>query len=89
MAVTRVWRVYGAEGHRQRESFSPSARYDWSQPGAVRVVEIENADKTGANDYSIIRITRETAEECLREFYGQLFDGIFENCRTGKFEEVL
>ena len=28
--VTRIWRVYGAEGHRQRESFCDSYRYDFS-----------------------------------------------------------
>jgi len=89
MAVTKVWRVYGAEGHRQRESFSPSARYDWSQPGAARVVEIENADKTGTNDFSVVRITRESAEECAEELRGQLCDGIFESSRTGTVEEIM
>ena len=28
--VTRTWKVYGIEGHRQAESFNPSERYDFS-----------------------------------------------------------
>lgn len=84
----RTWKVYGADGHRQRESFSPSAVYDFSENGKTRIIEIENADKTGTNDFSIIRITRDTSEECEEEMEGQLFDGIFENSRFGKVEEI-
>lgn len=31
MAVARTWRVWGANGHRQRESFEPSYKYDWTE----------------------------------------------------------
>ena len=51
MEVTRVWKVYGANGHRQRASFAPSATYDWSSEGDVRKVALENADMTGTNEY--------------------------------------
>lgn len=85
---TRAWKVYGADGHRQRESFSPSYKYDFSEDGKTRIIEVENADKTGTNDYTIIRITRGTAEECVEELEGQLYDGIFENSRTGRIEEI-
>ena len=86
--VTRVWKVYGMDGHRQKESFNDSYRYDFSKDGQVRVIEVENADKTGTNDYSLVRITRNTYKECLEELEGQLTDGIFENYRTGRIEEV-
>lgn len=88
MAVTRTWKVYGAEGHRQRESFSKSTKYDLSENGETRIVEVINSDQTGTNEYSIIRITRDTAEECEEEFDGQLSDGVFENSRVGWFEEI-
>lgn len=88
MAVTRTWKVYGAEGHRQRESFSKSTKYDFSENGKTRIVEVINSDQTGTNEYSIIRITRDTAEECEEEFDGQLSDGVFENSRVGWFEEI-
>ena len=42
----------------------------------------------GTNEYSIVRITRNTAEECLQELEGQLSDGIFENSRVGVIEEI-
>ncbi len=87
--MTRTWKVYGAEGHRQRESFSESYKYDFSEDGKTRIVEVFNFDKTGTNEYTIVRITRDTAEECEREFEGQLSDGIFENSRVGKIEEIM
>lgn len=86
--VTRAWKVFGIEGHRQRESFRKSYKYDWSNPGNVRIVEVENSDKTGTNMYSVIKITRNTSEECVRELEGQLSDGIFENSRYGIVEEI-
>lgn len=86
MAVTMAWKVYGTLGHRQRESFFPSHTNDFSEDGKTRIIEVENSDKTGTNDYSLVRITADTAEECERELQGQLGDGIFESSRTGRVE---
>jgi hypothetical protein len=88
MAVTRTYKVYGADGHRQRESFFPSCLHDFSEGGNTRIIEVLNADRTGTNDYSILRVTRNTAEECDREMRGQVSDGAFENSRVGRVEEV-
>lgn len=85
---TRAWKVYGIDGHRQRESFGKSYKYDFSEGTDVRIIEVENSDKTGTNDYSIIRITRNSSEECEEELRGQLSDGIFENSRVGKVVEI-
>ena len=87
--VTRTWKIYGMEGHRQKESFNSSKTYDFSRDGVTRIVEVENSDKTGTNEYTILRITRDTAEDCENELWGQIDDGIFENCRTGRIEEVV
>ena len=54
--VTRSWKVYGAEGHRQRESFGQSRRFDFSEGDDIKIIEVDNSDKTGTNDFSIIRI---------------------------------
>lgn len=86
--VTRTWKVYGANGHRQAESFNASTCYDWSDGGSVRIVSTHNADVTGTNEYSIVRITRNTAEECQRELDGQISDGIFENYNVGEVVEI-
>jgi hypothetical protein len=88
MSVTRAWKVYGKEGHRQRESFSPSYKHDWIDGDNVRIIEVDNSDKTGTNEYSIIRITRNTALECERELEEQMFEGIFENSHVGYIEEM-
>lgn len=88
MAVTKTWKIYGMDGHRQRESFNKSCKYDFSENETVRIIEVENSDKTGTNDYSIIRITRNSSEECEEELHGQLSDGIFENSRVGKVVEI-
>lgn len=87
--VTRAWKVYGADGHRQRESFGESYKYDFStDEDGIRIIEVENSDKTGTNLYTIVRITRNTWGECEDEFKGQITDGIFENSRVGRIEEI-
>ena len=88
MAVTRAWKVYGAFGHRQKASFGSSATYDWGSSGNIRKITLKNADVTGTNDYTIIQITRNTAEDCERELDGQISDGFFENCVVGKVIEI-
>ena len=50
--TTRSWKVYGMDGHRQRESFNSSYKWDFSDKECgVRIIEVENSDKTGTNDY--------------------------------------
>lgn len=86
--VIRQWKVYGADGHRQRESFNPSYLHDFSSFGNLRIITVFNHDTTGTNDYSIIRIARNTYEECEYELESQLSDGIFENSRIGEVVEI-
>lgn len=88
MAVTRVWKVYGLPGHRQRESFFESVKYNFSEADDVRIIELENSDKTGTNEYTIIRITRNTSAEAESELWSQLYDGAFENSDIGMIEEI-
>ena len=85
---TKAWKVYGLDGHKQRESFSPSYTYDFSTPDDTRVITVQNSDKTGTNLYSVVIITRNTEEECNNEFEGQLWDGIFENSNFGDIDEL-
>lgn len=85
-AITKAWKVYGKEGHRQRESFNKSYTHDFSNENDVRIISVKNSDVTGTNEYSIIEITRNTEAECLAEFEGQLSDGVFENSSFGKIE---
>lgn len=86
--VTRAWRVYGADGHRQRESFGASWGFKERKGEPPRRVKVFNSDVTGTNDYSLIVITSSTAAECERRLQGQISDGVFENSRTGRVEEV-
>lgn len=86
--TTRIWKIYGVEGRRQRASFGKSFVWDFSKNKDVRILEMECSDKTGTNDYVILKITRNTSEDCERELWGQISDGIFENSRVGIIEEV-
>lgn len=46
MTVTRTWKVFGAEGHRQRESFCPSYKRDFSDESiGIRTLEVETVIK--------------------------------------------
>ena len=86
--VTRFWKVYGNPGHRQKISFEKSVMHNFTRPGKLRVIEIWNSDVTGTNEFTVVVITRNTAEECERELNGQLSDGIFENARVGRVVEM-
>ena len=85
---TKNYIVYGLDGHRQRESFFPSSFHDFSREGKTRIITVFNRDETGTNDFTILRIVRDTEMECDTEFYGQLFDGVFENSNVGEFKEI-
>lgn len=86
--VSVNFKVYGLPKHSQRESFAPSERHDFSTAGNVRILETFNSDRTGTNDYNILRITRETREECFDEFEGQLSDGLYENSNWGGYQVI-
>lgn len=87
--VTKTWKVYGRDGHRQKRSFEASVKWNWSDDDCgIRIFEAINADKTGTNEYTIIKITRNTARECYDELDGQLTDGYFENACYGDVIEV-
>lgn len=85
--VTKEYKVYGHPGEEQPFSHQQSFRWDFSDGSDVRIIEVENADKTGTHDYSLVRITRPTEELCDREMIGQYSDGIFENYYTGEIIE--
>lgn len=89
MPETRTWKVYGRDGHRQKASFGKSVRWDFSSKNdGVRILEFINADKTGTNDFTIARITRNDSKECERELSGQITDGYFENMFVGDVIEI-
>ncbi len=88
MAITRSWKVYGMDGHRQRESFFDSYIYNWTKGNDIRVIAVDNCDRTGTNEYSVVHITRNTGEECEEELLAQISDGIFENSRVGDYIEI-
>ena len=83
--IRKEWKVYGVNGHRQRESFSNSYSFK-TLDGAF--IEVRNADMTGTHDYSLVIISAENEKICDEVFEAQLTDGIFENSRTGKIEVV-
>ena len=87
--ITRTWLVYGLPGHRQRESFYPSYKCDFPENEVTRIIEVENSDKTGTNDYSRITITRDSYDECEDELWGQITDGFFENSNVGNVFELI
>lgn len=82
--ITKIYKIYGADGHRQRISFQNSFVWDFSNETETRIIEVDCQDKTKTNDYVIVKITRNTEQDCIDELEGQLSDGLFENSRYGK-----
>ena len=90
--MTKTYKVNGfydgEQQHRIKSSFNPSEILDFSENGKTRIIEIQNSDLTGTNDYSIVKITCDTAEECRSEIEGQISEGYFENYKVGTIEEI-
>lgn len=86
--VTVSWKVYGRGERGLKESYNESYVYDFTRGDDVRIIEVDNFDKTGTHEYSVVRITRNTKELCKKEMCGQISDGIFENQKTGKVERI-
>lgn len=84
----RVWRIYGEEGHRQKQSFEKSYRRDFSNGSDIRIINVKNSDVTGTHEYTEIEIIRNNHNECEYELNGQISDGIFEHCKVGNVVEL-
>lgn len=84
-ATVMAWKVYGADGHRQRISF----RESFTLFSGDNIITVFNSDITGTNEYSIVTITAETINDCQNELNAQLVDGIFENSKYGKIVELI
>ena len=81
----KEWKVYGADGHRQRESFADS--FSLKTMSGARII-ICNSDMTGTHEYTNVIVLDKNEKLCDEVFEAQLTDGIFENSRTGKIEVV-
>ena len=80
-----MYKVNGAAGHRQRESFYPSYKFTTFDNITISVI---NSDLTGTNNYSLIKLESNNERQLEDEFEGQLSDGIFENSNYGVTEEI-
>lgn len=84
----KKWKIYGIDGHRQAASFGKSSMNGETWSGCH--LDILNSDITGTNEYTILVVRAENDEKkCRAELYAQISDGIFENCRVGKIEEMI
>lgn len=86
MNVSRIWKVFGQEGHRQRTSFESSNVYEDLR--ACTRVELYNSDRTGTHQYSIVKIFAINKDECFNTLIAHISDGIFENSKVGKIQEI-
>lgn len=82
--VTKTWIVYGQENRSMPLASLSSFEWDFSnEADGTRIIAVDCKDKTGADYYVIVTITRDTLIDCINEFNGQLSDGLFENCSVG------
>lgn len=84
--TTIKWRLYGADGHRMKDSFGDSETYDFSDDHETRIIKVARKDVLNTNEYIEVTITANTAIDCIRELSGQVSDGLWENCRIGRSE---
>lgn len=72
MPVTMSWKVYGVEGHRQRESFFDSFVYDFSEGNNVRIIAVDNSDRGLFDPYSLIKYDGKNNDILKVDFAGYL-----------------
>lgn len=87
--VSMMFRVMGADGHRQRVSFRSSFVFFQrviSEDGFtnMHLIECRCSDITQSNDYVDLLITASSEAACVSNLRSQLSDGIFENSRFGE-----
>ena len=87
--VTKAWKLYGPNDHKQEESLKPSYKVDLSNDSDTRIYEVFNSDKTGETKYSIVKITTSSSTDCNKELDAQISDGLFEHMNIGEVEEIL
>lgn len=66
-----------------------SVKYDWTEGDDIRIVEVQRADQTGDINSVMVKISRNTAEECESELNGQISDGLFENEKVEKVTAII
>lgn len=87
--ISMMFRVMGADGHRQRVSFRSSFVFFQrviSEDGftSMYLIECRCSDITHSNDYVDLIITACSEAACVSNLRSQLSDGIFENSRFGE-----
>lgn len=88
-SVMRAWKVWSSAYADVKEMNGIYEDFSNENQG-VRILDVQPIDGTDKQEsgYLIVKITRNTAEECYRELEGQLSDGLFENY-GGYAEEEL
>lgn len=79
-SVTRTWKIWSDLYAYVKEK--NGLHYDWSnETQGIRIVDVQPIEGNGTGEcgWLVVKITRNTAEECGRELEGQLSDGLFEN----------
>lgn len=85
--IRKFFKIYGADGHRQKETFNHSSEYCFESRD-VACIRVHNFDATGTHLYSLLEIHGESIEAIEKERDKQISDGIFENCIVGVCESV-
>lgn len=85
---TKMYKIYGREGHRIAESFHKSRDYDYSTPEKMSQIRVINGNITRHHNFIYVIVTADTPEECEHNMWGQLSDGIFEDMHFEKVIEI-
>ena len=84
MTAHRRYRVYGEEGHRQAVSFGQSSYCATRSFAMVALC----SDVTGTNEYVDVDVYAPDIFACDETIEGQVWDGLFENSRVGRYVDL-
>ena len=71
--ITRFYRINFLE----KADLKSSYKQNLAEDGQTKLIEVQNSDLTGTNDYSLVKITCDTAEECDLTMQSLVYDGKF------------
>ena len=80
-----IYRVHGRDGHRQRASFKLSTCIRSNDV----IFSFNCYDCTDTHDYVDVVIVYQDDDEAGKEFYAQISNGFFKNCKIGKIELII
>lgn len=84
MAVIKTWKVYGMDGHRQRESFGKSYKYDFQKVQTSELLKLTTSTKQAQTNTQLFALPEIALKNAKRNCTGSFPMGFLKIPELGK-----